>query len=103
MDPRITRPILFAEWPALMMLGTMVFTFLRLILYGTVNPDQTLGYFKLIQGMMRFSAMGWAASGMLGPLWLVLAGLRGHREKKDRRDHWLTIAGSEFFGMWMSL
>ena len=34
MDPRITRPILFAEWPALMMLGTMVFTFLRLILYA---------------------------------------------------------------------
>ena len=28
---------------------------------------------------------------------------QGHREKKDRRGHWLTIAGSAFFGMWMSV
>ena len=47
--------------------------------------------------------MGWAASGMLGPLWLVLAGLRGIVKRKTAATTGLTIAGSEFFGMWMSL
>ncbi len=98
-----SRSRLFGEWLVLIITGTIIFTMIGLAIYLGRHPEDSTPFLKTLQDLLLLSPIAWIAMGLLGPLWIVLAGLFCTLKTRSRKAHLITIAGTGFFGlMWPS-
>jgi hypothetical protein len=92
---------LFFEWMGVWVLGTWVFTALRVLhlsIVGTHGSPLGFNPWEDLIGMYQIAPLGWAILGLLGPLWLVVAGNIGVLKTRCRWWHIATLLGTIIFG-----
>lgn len=93
--------MLFLEWLGCMLLGTVVFTAIRVAIYDAMHqpePGVAWAPWSELPGMYALSPLGWAIMGLLGPAWIAAAGLFFALKSRSRIGHLVTIVGTAFFG-----
>jgi len=93
--------MLLLEWLCIIFMGTFAFTALS-VLFVDLNyhPEPNVDFtpWKDLIGMYQLAPIGWALMGLIGPLWLALAGLFITLKTRNRLWHTLTIVGTMIFG-----
>ena len=98
---KLGRLQLAIEWVGLVIVGTFGCTTFRVWIYTLTyepEPDVRFDPWSDLSGMFMLAPLGWLFPGVLGPLWLVLAGLVGALKTRSRVWHWLTAVGCALLG-----
>ena len=95
------RRRLFFEWVGIWVAGTWACTALRVLhlsIVGTHGNPLGFNPWKDLIGMYQIAPLGWAILGLIGPLWLVIAGYIGVVKTRSRWWHMVTLIGTIIFG-----
>ena len=96
-----TKRRLLFEWLGIWIAGTWACTALRVLHLSIVGTyGRALGFnpWNDLIGMYQIAPLGWAILGLIGPIWLVIAGYIGVTKTRCRWWHIAPLIGTLIFG-----